>query len=232
MPAYINPNLFSVYGSTDAIFAQATNSFKAFVDANIDDLTIDEPWWLNTVTPAHTAFHNAYLAWDNKDNRTKLITATKNGTRERYEPLVSQYIEALRADPNVTREQLRALNIYKESHSSHPLPTTDAIPELLVESSPPKRLTIAYRILGEEGHKAKPPGVSHIEVAWDDELEAPPKKISELRHVDLFTRTPFILNDFDEEQRGTAVYMAARYVMNAEQSGYGDWSTVTYAVIP
>jgi hypothetical protein len=230
--AYINATIFSVQNSKDPVFYHATNSFKKFVDTNINTLTMNKDWWEKTVTPLHMAWYNAYNAWDDKDNRTKLITATKNATRDRYEPYVSQYIEALRADPTVTEEQLRALDIYRESHSTHPIPTTDAIPELLVESSPPKRITIAYRILGEEGHKAKPPGVSHIEVAWDDELDAPPKKISELRHVDLFTRTPFILNDFDEEQRGTAVYMAARYVMNAEESGYGDWSTVTYAVIP
>jgi hypothetical protein len=229
---YINSNLFSVYNSKDPIFFHATNDIKGFVDANVDHIAINKPWWTNTVTPAHNAWVNAYNLWDDKLNRTKLITATKNATRERYEPLVSSVIDILRADPFVTKEQLLALNIYKEPHSSHPLPTTEDIPELLVESSPPKRITIAYRILGEEGHKAKPAGVSHIEVAWDDELDAPPKKISELRHVDLFTKTPFILSDFDEEQRGTAVYMAARYVMNAEASGYGPWSVVSFAIIP
>jgi hypothetical protein len=83
-----------------------------------------------------------------------------------------------------------------------------------------------------EATKGKPLGVSHIEVAWDDDLDVPPKKVSELKNVDIFTRSPFILGDFEEDQRGSAVYMAARYVMNADVSGYGPWSGITFAIIP
>jgi hypothetical protein len=230
--AYINANIFSVYNSKDPEFYHRTNGIKEFVDINVDHIAINKDWWTKTVTPAHNAWKDAYLIWDDKDKRTRLVTANKNATRDQYEPLVSQTIEALRADPTVTSQQLINLHIFKETHSSHPIPTTEKIPELLVESSPPKRVTIAVRPLGEEGVKAKPPGVSHIEVAWDDDLDVPPKKVSELKNVDLFTKTPFILGDFDDEQRGSPVYMAARYVMNAEASGYGPWSIISFAIIP
>jgi hypothetical protein len=41
-----------------------------------------------------------------------------------------------------------------------------------------------------------------------------------------------ILGRSEEDQRGSAVYMAARYVMNADVSGYGPWSGITFAIIP
>jgi hypothetical protein len=94
-----------------------------------------------------------------------------------------------------------------------------------------KRVTVEFKPHGE-ATKGKPLGVSHIEVAWDDDLDVPPKKVSELKNVDIFTRSPFILGDFEEDQRGSAVYMAARYVMNADVSGYGPWSGITFAIIP
>jgi hypothetical protein len=38
--------------------------------------------------------------------------------------------------------------------------------------------------------------------------------------------------EFDDEDRGKRVYMAARYVMRATSSGYGPWSEICFAIIP
>jgi hypothetical protein len=223
--------IFSPVNSSDAVFHQGAALIYAFVMANILKINIDPDWWEKDVTPAEAAWILAYEAWINKDNRTKLITAKKNAARAKYEPLLTKTIEALRADPKVDDADLRRLDIYIEPHTNTPTPTTDKVPVMHVEPSISKRITITVKPDGEDT-KAKPPGVSHIEVAWDDELDAPPKRVSELSKVDLFSKATFILNDFEEDQRGTAVYMAARYVMQAEKSGYGPWSNITFAIIP
>jgi hypothetical protein len=51
------------------------------------------------------------------------------------------------------------------------------------------------------------------------------------QNLDLFSRTSFML-EFDDEDRGKTLYMAARYVMKATSSGYGPWSEVCFAIIP
>jgi hypothetical protein len=223
--------MFSPTTTADAAFFQGAQMIFDFVNDHLEELTVDADWWQNVVTPVQEEWVNAYNVWLAKDSRTKLITATKNTVRDQYEPLLSKTIDILRADIHVTAAQLRSLDIFIEQHSTHPTPTTDKVPELHIEPSIVKRITISFKPHGEDT-KAKPQGVSHIEVAWDDELDVPPKKVSELKHVDLFTRSPFILKDFDDDQRGNAVYMAARYVMNADASGYGPWSTITFAIVP
>jgi hypothetical protein len=57
--------------------------------------------------------------------------------------------------------------------------------------------------------------------------------IKELIHqnLDLYSRNSFML-EFDDEERGKKVFMAARYVMKSTASGYGPWSEVCFAFVP
>jgi hypothetical protein len=231
-PYTMNRNCFAPTLGSDLYFYDGWQLIKNFVDDNLDDLvTIDDDWWEDTVTTADQTWEDAYTAWKDKENRTKLITANKNAARDALEPVASKTIDRLRADAFMTEARQRSINIFIEPHSSTPTPTTTKYPVVFVEPSIAKRITLSTSP-NDEDTKVKPHGVSHVEIAWDDELDAPPKKVSELSKADLFTKHTFILNDFDEDQRGTAVYIAARYVMKAEQSGYGPWSPITFAIIP
>jgi hypothetical protein len=228
----MNRNCFAPTLGSDLYFYDGWLLIKNFVDDNLDDLvTIDDDWWEDIVCVADQTWEDAYTAWKDKENRTKLITANKNAARDALEPVASKTIDRLRADAFMTEPRQRSINIFIEPHSSTPTPTTTKYPVVFVEPSIAKRITLSTSP-NDENTKVKPHGVSHVEIAWDDDLDAPPKKVSELSKADLFTKHTFILNDFDEDQRGTAVYIAARYVMKAEISGYGPWSPITFAIVP
>jgi hypothetical protein len=94
-----------------------------------------------------------------------------------------------------------------------------------------RRIGGYFHIAGEIS-KGKPDGVSAIEMAWA-KRNTPPDSINDLIHenITLYTRNTFTL-DFDESERGEAVYLAARYVMRADVSGYGPWGEIIFAVIP
>jgi hypothetical protein len=132
----------------------------------------------------------------------------------------------------VTDQDEERLGIYKPTHDNHPTPTTQKKPLLHVELNFIRRITGYITVEGEEGFKGKPDGVAATQIAYGI-CEKEPKNVKELIHlnVDQFTRNSFIL-DFEDEERGQKVYMAARYVMRASSSGYGEWSEMCYAIIP
>jgi hypothetical protein len=222
---------FEVRRSSDYDFFIGSGKIYAFTESKKTVLSVPQPWWTEEVTPAHERFVLAWRAYEDPDNRTKLITAEKNDSRGAYEPLVSKTIEFLRGNANVSDAQERALDIYLEPHSSTPTPTTTKYPEIHVELDVIRRITGHFRIFGESGN-GKPDGVGSIEFTWAI-LDEEPRRVEELIHhnVDLYTRNSFLL-DFENDERGKRVYMAARYVMRSSASGYGPWGEMTYAVIP
>jgi hypothetical protein len=74
--------------------------------------------------------------------------------------------------------------------------------------------------------------VNAIEMTWA-KRDTPPETVEDLLHenISLHTKNTFHL-DFSEADRGKAVYMAARYVMRASDSGYGPWGEIIFAIIP
>jgi hypothetical protein len=217
-------------GFKDEVFNLNVGKIVADTNNHLEEWEIDEDKWEAHVLPFWDNWEVKYEANIDPATKNSRTAEEKTKAREALEPIMHKWIEYLRGNENVTDEQERDMGIFEESHSSRPTPTTDKIPELTVELDVIRRVTVGFKSKGEKS-KAKPTGVSHIEVAWDIR-DTPPKRVDELKNVELFTRTPFILNDFEEEDRGKSVYMAARWVMNADVSGYGPWSEITFAIIP
>jgi hypothetical protein len=67
-----------------------------------------------------------------------------------------------------------------------------------------------------------------VEIRWGIHDEDP-EEVEELPHVDLATRSPFLL-DFESRERGNRVYFAGRWMMR--NGGAGRWSEMTYAIVP
>jgi hypothetical protein len=86
----------------------------------------------------------------------------------------------------------------------------------------------------EDGEtKGKPDGVVAVQMAhgiFSDKDSVTVKKLMK-ENLDLYSKNSFML-EFDDEERGLRVYMAARYVMRATSSGYGPWSEICFAIIP
>lgn len=223
----MNTDIFEPSVGNDDHFHRGALKVYGFVKKNLDTLTVNKPWFNTTVTEAHNNWVDAYELYLDEDNRTKLITAEKNEARKLYVPLVSKEIEALRADPTMTKAKLRNLDIWIAPHSSHPVPVTDNIPELRVEVYVIRRVTVHFKPSNSTS-KAKPHGVHGARFAWAI-LDEEPDHIDDLINRDVDTRTPFTL-DFDQAERGKTVYFAAAWEMN--NGALGPWSEIVYAIIP
>jgi hypothetical protein len=130
-------------------------------------------------------------------------------------------IESLRADPIVTDAEERALDIYREPHSSTPLPATDEQVEIdEVELDTSRRIVGNYKSKGSPT-RGKSHGVASMELRHgirDDD----PEEIEDLPEVDIFTRSPFLL-EFKESERTKKVYLVGRWIMkNGKASPWGD----------
>jgi hypothetical protein len=143
-------------------------------------------------------------------------------------------IEFLRGNVKVSDDDKRLLGIYIAPHDTHAIPATTKSPAIRVDLEHIRRITGFLFVDGEQT-KGKPDGVSSVQLAHaiieDDDRE--PVTINRLMHenLDLYSKTSFML-EFDDEDRGKRVYMAARYVMRATSSGYGPWSEICFAIIP
>jgi hypothetical protein len=219
--------IFEPSNATDNEFFIGAGKLYKFIKANINKLTIPKDWFDDNVTPAHLNWETANDNYQDPDNRTKLITAEKNETKKIYAPLLTQEIEALRFDPYVTDAQLRNLDIFKQPHSTHPVPVTDKIPELKVELHVIRRINVHFKSQGEIS-KAKPHGVHAARFAWGF-MEQKPDNISQLDNIDVGTRSPFTL-DFDEHERGKMIYICAAWEMNNGE--LGQWSEIIHAIVP
>jgi hypothetical protein len=213
---------------SDDIFDIGKGKLKKFVLAKINDLTINKGWWTGSVLPAMEAWDEAYEAWKDPDTRTKIITAEKNQTRKDLEPLLSRLIETLRADPVVTDAQERALDIYIEPRSTAPLPATDEQVEIdEVELDTSRRVVAKFKSKGAT-NRGKPHGVASMELRHGIRVDDP-KEVDELTEVDIFTRSPLLL-EFKESERTQKVYMVGRWIMKNGKTG--PWGDIVWSVIP
>jgi hypothetical protein len=220
--------IFEPGSGPDTAFEIGKNKLKQFIIAKLTELSMNASWWSGTVLPAIARWDAAYAAWQDPDTRTKLITAEKNAARKALEPLLSKAIESLRSDPEVSDTDERNLDIYKEPHSSAPLPATDEQVEIdEVELNTSRRVIGKYRSKGSTT-RGKPHGVASMELRHairDDD----PEEIEDLTEVDISTRSPFLL-EFKESERTKKVYMVGRWIMYNGKTG--PWGDVVWSVIP
>jgi hypothetical protein len=204
----------------------------ADVKANITTWQLNAQWVNGDLTNTVKEYDDAYDADLDPDTRNHRTTQRKKDARKALDDALHHLIELLRGNVLVTDQDEERLGIYKPIPDNHPIPTTLKFPLIHVEQNYIRRITGYFTVDGQEGFKGKPDGVASTQLAYGICKEEP-KNVKELIHlnVDQFTRNSFIL-DFEDEERGQKVYMAARYVMRASSSGYGPWSEMCYAIIP
>jgi hypothetical protein len=119
-----------------------------------------------------------------------------------------KWIDYLRGNELVTDDDEKRLGIYEEHHSNLPTPTTDKFPQIFVKLDVIRRISGIFHIFGEVG-RSMPGGVHAIEMAWA-KRPTPPKSVNDLIHenVVIHSKNSFHI-DFDESERGEAVYLAA-----------------------
>jgi hypothetical protein len=220
--------MFAPTQGSDISFHLGQDKVFKLANAHKAKLGLPTTWW-DDFAAAKNNWENGYNEWCSPENRTKFVTAKKNVARNNYEPFLTNIIGLLRNNANISDTQLRAADILVEKHLPYPTPTTQEFVHLTVEPSVVRRVIVSFRSQGADS-KAKPRGVASMELKWGifDEL---PLTVEQLPITNLYSKSPLMLT-FEEYQRGEKVYMAARWVMKSTASGYGPWSTITFAIIP
>jgi hypothetical protein len=128
----------------------------------------------------------------------------------------------------MSEANLRNLHIWIAPHSSTPLPPTDEQVEIdEVELDTIRRILGNFKSKGAT-NRGKPHGVASMELRHDIR-EDDPNEVDDLTKVDIFTRSPFLL-DFKESERTKKVYMVGRWIMNNGKTG--PWGDIVWSVIP
>jgi hypothetical protein len=174
------------------------------------------------------AWEVKFAAAENPATRTSAAVLAKSEARKAYEAPLRILIKAyVTYNPLVGDEDRvnMGLPIHSEARTPAPVPTT--YPEMEVDSSVIRRLSIHFRDSGGD-KKAKPAGVHGAEIRWAI-LPAPPAKVSEVTNSAFDTRTPFTLA-FEEDQRGKTVYFCLCWENTRGEKG--PWSEIVSAIVP
>jgi hypothetical protein len=213
--------------SADGAFNEWQNVCFTYIQAHkaawyISDLAVSR------VAALKTDFEAKFAIVENPATHTPVAVQAKNDARKIYEAELRTLIRS-----NVTYNQIvtdanrtaMRLPIHSTGHTPAPTPTT--YPELEIDSSVIRRLIVHYKDNGKES-KAKPAGVHGVEIRWAI-LSAPPARVNELVNSAFDTHTPYTL-EFDENDRGKAVYLCLRWENTRGEKG--PWSEIVCAFVP
>jgi len=159
--------------------------------------------------------------------RNSIIVSEKNEARKALIAAIRELVNFRLKNPVITDSQLVTLGLRPRDKTRKPCPVPVTYPELQIDRSVIRQLTVHYRDAGSE-RKAKPAGVHGVEIRWSI-LSTTPTHVDNLIVSSFCTKTPFALS-FNEDERGKWVYFCARW--ENKRGGKGPWSEIVGAVIP
>ncbi|MDR1116189.1 MAG: hypothetical protein LBL33_08625 [Tannerella sp.] len=211
----------------DSKFHEEQGVITSMTEQNITQWGLDRTWFESVVKPAKTGWENAWAAYQDPAQRTRVITFTKNEKRETYEKILRILVQLLKYNQRITDENRTAMGIVMRNTTGTPVKAPKTRPEFIIDTSTIRRLIIAFWNLTGRS-KAKPHGVHGAEIRWAI-LDHPPVSVEELVHSSFDTHSPFELA-FDESERGKTVYICLRWENTRGEKG--PWSEIVKAVIP
>jgi hypothetical protein len=210
----------------DSDFNRISEGVTISADTNTAKWHLNGTYLTGTVGPLRTRWRTKYAANSDPLTKNRLTAGEKDDARNDYEPVVSHLIEELRNNPDVTPDDLRAMDIYIPPHGNTPIPTTGELITFGVETDKKRRLV--FHAHNESGLKGKPHGVGSIEFKHGFP-EGDPQSVDELPETEFHSRTTFLI-DFDEADRGKKVYFCGRWIMRT--MAQGPWGDIHFAIIP
>jgi hypothetical protein len=161
--------------------------------------------------------------------RSPLNVLGKNVAKKVLDKHTRKFVKSfLINNPLLTEEDLKLLGLPIHKTTRTPAPTATEAPDFDINSSTIRRLIIHFYEKNGEHKRAKPAGQHGAEVAWVIS-DTPPASLNDLIHSSFDTRTPLTL-EFDEPDRGKAVYLALRW--ENTRGLKGPWSPIQKAIIP
>jgi hypothetical protein len=160
-------------------------------------------------------------------DKTKVIVAEKNEARKKYVALVRAMAGFRLKNPLISDAERLDLGLHVRDATPTTIGAPKTRPELAIEVLDFRRLKASFRDQGTKSN-AKPYGVNGAVFIYAT-LDAPPANFNALSRSIQATRTPHTF-EFEEEERGKTVYMAACWQNKKGQKG--PWSEILSAIVP
>jgi hypothetical protein len=178
--------------------------------------------------PGFKAYETAYLEYEDKEHRTKVITNHKNETKKVAKALYYEVVRQIKGNSMTTDAERIDLNIAPNARTAHAkIPVTDTSPVVEVDTSEPMRVVVTVK---EKGKKdiGKPDGGRMWEERWivADEYTSDIEKLTNFAAHS----TSRIEKVFTQEQRGKVLLLAVRWVSPSGEEG--KWSVIIAVYIP
>jgi len=209
----------------DAELLPWSSNFLAIITTNAESWDI--PTTEVTNLQSKLSDFELLVAQSKSPVRNSIIVSEKNAKKKELLATIREMVNFRLKNPVITDSQLVMLGLHPRDKTRTPSPVPVTYPELQINSSVIRQLTIQYRDNGSE-KKAKPAGVHGVEIRWSI-LSVPPTHVDNLIVSSFCTRPPFFLS-FNEDDRGKWVYFCARW--ENKRGKKGPWSEIVGAVIP
>ena len=212
---------------SDAAFNEKCKTVTAYIKVNLIRFKLDPAFFGGVCQPAFELWTEKYEAYLPIESRTPVIVAEKNNARNEFMPLFRQLISGLLCNPNVTDNDLAAMDLRRPTNTRTPVPVPVSWPVVLVDINTPRIVTLNFSDSASL-KKAKPKGVSGAVIRYAL-LETPPTDINELGNMLFDTQTPCSI-EFSESQRGQKLYFCLVWQNTRGQNG--PWGTIGMAMVP
>ena len=210
----------------DGAFLEWAKTLVAFVTPKVTAFNIPA----GALTPIQgelAAYEAAFEAAQNP-NRGKVDVLTKNEARDELKASLRGFTMAYLAyNPAVSDADKENMGLPLHDHTRTPSPAPATIPELELDSSVIRQISVHYRDMGSE-RRGKPAHVHGIELRWAL-LDNPPVSVEDLAKSAFDTASPYTFT-FDEPDRGKTLYICPCW-----ENGKGDkgpFGEIYKAIVP
>jgi len=211
---------------TDSKFRIFANTVIAFVAAHMDMFRMS-PETLASLQTLQASFEEYYTKYLDP-NRGSVDVLNKTNSRKAFEAALRVFIKGyITYNPEISDAVRESMGLPIHDTKPSPAPPIPDIPEYEVDSSIKRRISVPYHDSGSKS-KAKPKGVHGAEIRMEI-LAEPPVSVENITKSFFSTRSPYTA-EFDESQRGKAVYICLRWENNKGEKG--PWGEIVKAIIP
>ena len=203
------------------------DGLHTYVTANTSALGLT-PDQLTPVTDAKSTWDSAYPAHKIAASAASGAARTKDHARKNAETALRPLIQQLQANPKVTDQQRKAMNLPVHATTRTPASIPATAPVATIDCSQRLRHIIRYRDAVASTTRKKPAGVAYCEI-WAKVGGPAPTGAADLTYLGNASRSPQ-MEEFTGAQGGLTVYYWLRWVNTLGQKG--PWSEQVSATIP
>ena len=212
---------------SDAEFYEKSKTVEAYLKTNAVRFKIDPAFLSGSYGPAHEQWIEKYEAYRPVETRTTVITGEKNNAKDKYLPIFRQLVNGLLYNPNVTDNDLLAMNLRRADSIKTPVPVPVSWPVVQVNLNTFRTVMLNFTD-SVTFKKAKPKGVNGAVIRYAL-LDTPPTDVNELTNTLFDTQTPCTI-EFSESQRGQKLYFCLAWQNSRGQNG--PWGAIGMAIVP